>query len=153
MEGVADPHECPGAEGPQIEAVVVEQLPTFRVRGEHDLESAIEPVAIDHVGADPAARPVTGLEDHDIVARGRDVPRGCQSGQPCSNDSDAHRLFLPAVVPLCLQQVQLFVSGPGFGGDRSSLSGANSGVGEHGVEAASEGQRADVARRVGEDRG
>ena len=74
----------------QVEGVVIEDALSLRVRRVVELEAAIEPEAIDHVGAHSAANRVGSLEDRDGHAEGLQTSRGGEPTEPCAYDHHRH---------------------------------------------------------------
>ncbi len=75
-------------EGPQVEGVEVDEPAQRRVGGVQHLEAAVEGVAVDVVGAHPAAHRVPRLEDAYVeTAAGQGTGAG-ETGQPGPDHDD-----------------------------------------------------------------
>ena len=77
-----------GVEGAQVEGVEVDRRPERRVAGVQHLEAAVERVAVDVVGADPAAHRVAGLQDRHVDAPVGQLAGARQPGQPGPDHDD-----------------------------------------------------------------
>ncbi len=79
-------------ERPQPEPVVVEHPARLRVRGEQDLEAAVELEAVHHVRAHAPARRVRPLEHQDVQPGGAQLAGAAEAGEARSDDDDVrHR--------------------------------------------------------------
>ena len=74
--------QYPGGEAPEPERLRVEQPLHLGVRGQEDLEAAIDPEAVDLLGADASSGPIARLEDLDGHPRPGEYPRAGEAGQP-----------------------------------------------------------------------
>ncbi len=109
MEAAVHPHQGTRLEGSQPQGGDVELPMHLGVGREQHLEAAVEAVAVDVVGADPATHPVAGLEDHHRPAGPGEHPGGGEPGQPGPDDrhvgslgqrADAHAATCPGVAGL-----------------------------------------------------
>ena len=69
---------------------MVQDARTLRVGRVVELEAAVEAVAVDDVGADPAAHPVGALQHGDLDTAAGEVSRGGKTAQSGSHDHDGH---------------------------------------------------------------
>lgn len=65
MEAPAVENLGAGVKSLEIKGVVVEQLPSFGIGGDEDLEAAVESEAVDEIGAYAAADGVGGFEEEE----------------------------------------------------------------------------------------
>ncbi len=86
----ADHDARTGDEGPQVQAGVVQDAGPLGVGRVVQLEAAIEPVAVDEVGAHPSANGVGALQNRGVHTVAGEMTGGSQPTEPCSYDDDAH---------------------------------------------------------------
>ena len=112
----------PGADpGPWLEVshaefLEIEPLVDLRVRGQKDLEAAIELEPVHDVGAHPSADTVGSLEEEALDPAGDQVPRTDQPGQTGTDDDDlSHSCAVPPAPSRCARAPPASPSqGPGI---------------------------------------
>ena len=80
-------HDRARCERLQVERVTVELRLHLRVRGEQDLEAAVEAEAVDDVGAHAATRTVGRVDQGDVAAG---VAQRTRTGESCQAGADDH---------------------------------------------------------------
>ena len=88
-------------EGLQPECLDVDPAAYRRIGGVQHLEATVHQEAVDAVGADPAARGVTGLQHQDVETRLGQHAGAPEAGQPCPHHDDlgVHRSNLASAPP------------------------------------------------------
>ena len=86
----ADHDAGTGDETPQVEARVIQDASPLRVRRVVQLKAAIEPVAVDEVGAHPSTHGIGALQHCDVHTAAGEMTSGSEPAEPCSYDDDAH---------------------------------------------------------------
>ena len=77
-------------EGTQVQCLVIEDALALRVRRVVELESPIEPEAVDDVGAHATAHGIGCLEHGDGHAEGLQLSRGSKAAHTCTHDDHGH---------------------------------------------------------------
>jgi hypothetical protein len=81
-------HEDARPERAQVQGGHVDVPREFRIGGQEDLKSPVEPHPVHDIGPHAAADVVTGLAEHDVQARLTQQPRGAETGETRSDNHD-----------------------------------------------------------------
>jgi len=88
VRATTDHHEGARIEGLNVERREVDLSAQFGIRSEQDLEPAVEPESVDHVGAYTTTDVVLRLEDRDTERLGVQMTGGSETGEPRPDDDD-----------------------------------------------------------------
>lgn len=98
VKSTSHAHHGAWFEQAELERIEVEALLRLGIRGEHDLEAAIEQESVDRVAADAATHAIGSLEHPAVDTCASEILRAHEAGETRAHDDD---VAAAAAVPYC----------------------------------------------------